>query len=299
MRRICMLAASSALLIGCSRQDPAPDAAHPVTNQVVQNPGLPAAAQPVTIGFGDQPDTPVATNAPLDTPAKACPDAGQLTPADAPVNLAPPDLEEARPIAAADTQAQKKADDQMRIADFNRLFAQGQAAMAARRYDEAVKAFTDADYVLPGNAAAAGLLAQARKARDDAQVARDQAVMQTAEERQRAADFKRLANEGPPPVVTVPPAYTQKMQQAVAFEKQQRFGDAVKSYQDALVLVPRDAKATEGMRKADFAQHYAEGQRLMTLRRYLDAGHEFEIALQRDPGNQFATAALEKARESR
>jgi tetratricopeptide (TPR) repeat protein len=107
------------------------------------------------------------------------------------------------------------------------------------------------------------------------------------------------ASPAAPPVATVPVMFLQKMQEAAAFEKQQRFGDAIKSYQDALVLVPKDARATEAMRKADFAQHYAEGQKLMTLRRFLDAAHEFEIALQRDPGNPFATAALKTALDSR
>jgi tetratricopeptide (TPR) repeat protein len=89
------------------------------------------------------------------------------------------------------------------------------------------------------------------------------------------------------------------MQEAAAFEKQQRFADAIKAYQQALQLMPKDAKATEGLRKADYGLHFAEGQRLMGLRRFADAAREFELALQRDPGNPAATAALKKARESR
>jgi tetratricopeptide (TPR) repeat protein len=89
------------------------------------------------------------------------------------------------------------------------------------------------------------------------------------------------------------------MQEAAAFERQQRYNEAIQAYQDALKIMPKDAKATEGMRKADFSLHFAEGQRLLTLRRFPEAAREFELALQRDPGNAAATAALKQARASK
>jgi tetratricopeptide (TPR) repeat protein len=148
--------------------------------------------------------------------------------------------------------------------------------MAAKRYADAVKAYTEALKLMPDNATATRGLQEATQAL-------------------RAASVQ----PPPPPVANAQAEFTKRMQEAAGFEKQQRYADAIKAYQEALKVVPGDARATEGLRKADFALHFAEGQRLMTLRRFADAVREYELALQREPGNAAATAALKKARESK
>jgi hypothetical protein len=64
----------------------------------------------------------------------------------------------------------------------------------------------------------------------------------------------------------------------------------------ALRVVPGDAKATKG---ADFAQHVADGQKALTVRKFPDAVREFEAALRVMPGNADATALLKRAKEGR
>ncbi len=173
--------------------------------------------------------------------------------------------------AVADAEARRKADEEKRRAEYTRLMNQGQAALAAKRYAEAVKDYGDALRVMPNDPTAT-------KGLKDAQAALD-------------------ASKAPPPRPPAPPAeYTRQMDAAAALEKQQKYAEAVAAYKAALRAVPNDAKATRGI---DFAQHMADGQKALAGRKFPDAVREFEAALKVMPNHADATALLKRAREGR
>jgi tetratricopeptide (TPR) repeat protein len=176
--------------------------------------------------------------------------------------------------AAQDLEAKRKAEEQQRQAEFTRLLTQGQAAQAAKRYADAVRAYTDALKLRPGEPTASRLL--------------------------REAQAQEAASRTPPPPPGPSPQaraeYAKRMQAGAALEKQQKLADAVKAYQEALTFLPGDAPATEGYRRSNYALHMGEGQRQLTARRFAEAIREFEAALQVRPGDPAATDALKRAR---
>jgi tetratricopeptide (TPR) repeat protein len=178
--------------------------------------------------------------------------------------------------AMADAEARRKADEEKRRAEYTRLMNQGQTAMAAKRYDEAAKAYADALKVQPGDATAT-------RAHRDAQAALDAS---------KAPPKPPL----PPKPPQTPAEYTRQMDAAGALEKQQKYAEAVPAYKAALRAVPNDTRATKG---ADFAQHMADGQKALAGRKFPDAVREFEAALKVMPNNADATAFLKRAKEGR
>jgi tetratricopeptide (TPR) repeat protein len=89
------------------------------------------------------------------------------------------------------------------------------------------------------------------------------------------------------------------MQAAASFEKQQKYPEAIKAYQEALRLVPNDAKATASLKGAQYAGHMFEGRKAANAKRFPDAIREFEEALKLSPNNPEATGALKRAREGK
>ena len=78
-----------------------------------------------------------------------------------------------------------------------------------------------------------------------------------------------------------------------------KFAEALQAYQDALKHRPNDAKATQGVRNADFNNRLAEGQKHLQARRFAEAVREFEAALRIMPGNQTATDLLNQAKKGK
>jgi hypothetical protein len=195
--------------------------------------------------------------------------------------------------AAADAEAKRKA-------EFTRLMNQGQTAMAAKRYAEAVRAYGDALKQQPGDAAA-------MKGQRDAQQALDAAkppaklvvpMKPAVPAKPEAPPPKPAAPAAPMPSKPVaPPAeYTKQMDAAAGFEKQQKYADAVTAYRAALKAVPNDARATKAL---DFAEHMADGQKALSAKKFPDAVREFEAALKMTPGHADATALLKRAKEGK
>jgi tetratricopeptide (TPR) repeat protein len=170
------------------------------------------------------------------------------------------------------TESRQKEEQKKRQAEYARLMNAGQAALAARRYEDAVKAYGDALKLMPGDAAASKALAEANKALDAAK--------------------KPMPKTPPPP----PAAYTRALMNAAALEKQQKWADAVRWYKEALRLVPGDSKATTSQ---EFAQHMDDGQKHAAARKFADAVKDYEAALKVIPNQPDATAALKRAREGK
>jgi hypothetical protein len=100
----------------------------------------------------------------LDAAAKSLTEASRLAPTDPGVAQALKELDQARRMAVAEAEQKRRQEEAPRRAEYNRLMAQGKTAMAARRYDDAVKAYADALRFQPGDAAATAAMAEAKKA---------------------------------------------------------------------------------------------------------------------------------------
>jgi tetratricopeptide (TPR) repeat protein len=115
-------------------------------------------------------------------------------------------------------------------AEYTRLMALGDSAMTGHRFEEANRLFTQAGEVLPGDRAAA----------DKARAAADAAT-----DRQAALV-----------------AYQRFMTQAAIDMENQRFGSAIRNFQEALRIVPNDANALQGLTDARSALAAAERRRV-------------------------------------
>ena len=113
-------------------------------------------------------------------------------------------------------------------------------------------------------------------------------------------DFELIVERPKPQPPAVTPAvraeFNHQLQLAAAFEKQQKYADAIKAYREALRLVPGDAKAK---RLLEFAQKMDDGTKSLSSKKFADAARSFEEALKLSPGNQDAAKALQKARQGR
>ncbi len=128
------------------------------------------------------------------------------------VNLLPRDMDARRGLK----EAQKGLDKIKQ--DFIRLVGQGDLAMQAARYGDAVRAYTQATKLIPDNDAANDKLQTAQKALDDLSNAQ--------------ATYNRL------------------MLQGAAAMRLGRFGDAALAYSAALRVAPGDLDALAGLRNA-------------------------------------------------
>jgi len=101
----------------------------------------------------------------------------------------------------------------------------------------------------------------------------------------------------PPPPKDNKTLYQKAMQEGAGLEKQAKYADAVKKFQEALQLMPNDAQATAGVRRAQFGQHMADGQRFLDGSQWVNAHREFEAALKINPNDAGAKKLLEKAKQ--
>jgi tetratricopeptide (TPR) repeat protein len=173
---------------------------------------------------------------------------------------------------AQDAEAKKKAEAK-RNADYAQRMAQGDAAMKARRFGDAIAAYQAALTIKPGDAAAT----QALRAAQD------------------AAKPKKLPPPPPPPPN---PAveHARQMQAGAAFEKQRKYAEAVAAYQAALKQIPNEPKATAALRNAQFLLHWTTGQAHHAARRFADAVKSYEEALKLQPTNATVKDALARAK---
>jgi tetratricopeptide (TPR) repeat protein len=207
----------------------------------------------------------------------------------------------ARNRQQAEAQAQKQA--AQRKADYDLAISAGQAATKAGNHQGAVNSYTEALRLVPGDAQATALLRQAQQAL----LAARTPPRPTPPPTPPAAPAKPTPTPPPPPKPTTPPPaparpapnaqaeYGKQMQAGAALEKQQKFADAARAYQEALRWQPGDARAA-ALRNAQFAQHMADGKRLLAARRFPDAAREFDEALKLVPADAEAKALLARAR---
>src|SRR5262249_453348 len=126
-----------------------------------------------------------------------------------------------------DARAGQEADLKKREA-FGRFLSQGQTAMAAKRYAEAITAYTEALELIPGDAAATKALRAATAAQDAARA--------DAEKQKRTADYQAAIKAG---------------RDALAAK---RYDDAIKAFADAGRLQPGDPTAAALLKDAQKAK---------------------------------------------
>jgi tetratricopeptide (TPR) repeat protein len=96
----------------------------------------------------------------------------------------------------------------------------------------------------------------------------------------------------PAPATNVAVEYTREMQTGAVFYKQQKYGEAIRSYQEALRLKPGDTKATAAL-------HMAQGRVALQAKHFTDAAREFQEALKLVPNQPEALQALKQAQQGR
>ena len=169
---------------------------------------------------------------------------------------------------------------------------------------EAVRAYTEALKIMPGDPAITKALQLAGQAQEASKSPpKPQPKSEAPKKPQPRTDPKPQAkadtpSKPQPPVVSpaVRAEFNHQLQLGGVFEKQQKYPDAIKAYREALRLIPGDAKVK---RSLEFAQKMDDGTKALNAKRFADAARSFEEALKLFPGNQDAAKALQKARQGR
>lgn len=155
-----------------------------------------------------------------------------------------------------------------RLASYQKAMTAGQTALLNKKYSEAVKSFSDALKSMPGDQKATQQLAQAQQA------LRDSMKVKTPPDPPKQ-DFDSVIQRG------------------AAAEKELRYGDALKAYQEALKIRPKDQPT---LSKAQFAQNVVNGEQALNNKMWMDAVRELENALRNQPKNAYALKLLQKAK---
>ncbi len=149
-----------------------------------------------------------------------------------------------------------------RRADYTAQMTLGQQALAGKRYPDAVRAYTEALRLVPGDAAATKGLNDAR------------------------------TGEKPPPPPPPAPDYNKSILNAQAFERQKMWDAAAAAFRNALKAKPGDPKAAFGL-------DVVEGQKALDAKKWADAQKFFEDALRLSPNDADAKALLKRAKDMR
>jgi tetratricopeptide (TPR) repeat protein len=173
----------------------------------------------------------------LEAAEKAFGEAGKLAPNDPDVVRALQDLDQARKEAAGEAEKKK------RQAGYQDAMKAGRRALAARRYEEAGKAFTEAGRLLPGDPGAVAMLKEVEKAQAGARAAQEAEARKKEEGAQKAESYRRFMAQG---------------QEAMSAK---RYPEAVKAFNQALEVRPGDPAAAKGQREAVRALEGPNGPR--------------------------------------
>jgi tetratricopeptide (TPR) repeat protein len=205
-------------------------------------------------------------------------------------------------------------------ANFDKLVAQGRVALKDRKYDDAIKAFTEALKIFPTDKDALALLKQAQDGQkalaeytrqmglgnaalkaqkwDDA-IAAFTAALKAMPNDPEANKGLQAANDGKKPK-TDPKEYAKQMAAAAAAEKKQEYLDALEAYQKALTAMPNDPAAKAGLKKGtDYNQRMVEGKKALDMKKWPDAVKAYEDALKLYPDSNEAKKYLQKAKDKK
>jgi predicted Zn finger-like uncharacterized protein len=220
-------------------------------------------------------------------------------------------------------QAQADARKALRAARarYNQLLTDADAALQARRLDEAVRLYQQAAELFPEDEGARRGLREARAAGDmlrdagtaynrlmatgaaalqgrrypDAVLAYSEALRLVPND-PLAAQGLRDAQAGAERLGRRRQALDRQLQTGAAALRQKQYADAIRAFKAALDLDPDNPAALDGLRQARYADAMTEGWRALNARRRQDAIRFFEDALKEKPGDPQATTALQQAK---
>jgi tetratricopeptide (TPR) repeat protein len=220
----------------------------------------------------------------LDAAAQSFAAAEKLAPKDAGVGAALRELAQARQSGAALEKAK---------AAYQQALNTGQQALNGKRYEEAIKAFSEALRLVPGDANATRLQKQAQAAAQEARLAQEAEAKKKAEEQKRLVEFNRLVALGQ------------------AAQAGKRHADAVRAFGDALKLRPGDATASKLLREAqaqeaasrtpppaqaEYTKRMQLGAALEKQQKHADAVKAYQEALKFVPGDAQANEGYRRAK---
>jgi tetratricopeptide (TPR) repeat protein len=232
--------------------------------------------------------------------------------------LLPGDPAATEGVNLAEVGLQALADQDRRRTEYARLMAQAADALRSQRYDEAIRAYTSAEKLIPRDADALRGLQEARKAQAADAKLEHLRLMRLGDAAFRAGRYDEavLAYEEAARLQPGDSAATRALRQAqdalkeqsarqadydkymkagaTAF-KQKRYDEAARAYNDALRLYPGDSPATYALRDVSFAQHMADGEQAMRGKKFAEAVKAFEAALLLKPGDREAATELKQA----
>jgi tetratricopeptide (TPR) repeat protein len=224
------------------------------------------------------------------------------------LKLAPDDRDAQQGLAEA-TATRRKAK-----ADYTQQMAQGDAAMQAQRFEEALRFYQTALQLFPDDPAAQrgvrlaqqgpttvllagaayqrfmdlGQLALAQRRFADAAFNFNEALRVVPNDPSALAGLaavKQATDARAARLIEIDQFFKVASQAMVA----RQFSTAIKAYKDVLLLDPDNLKAIEGLRTARYQRAMAEGQQAMSLKKYSDAITFFDQALAEIPGDFSAT----------
>ena len=140
--------------------------------------------------------------------------------------------------------------------------------MTAKKYVEAITAYTEALKLFPNDGDA----------------------------KKGLADATQLTKPVPPPPPTPQAEYNRQMQQGATMDQQKKYAEAIKAYSAALKAFPNDARAAGALKEASYKYQMAEGLKAAQAKKFPDAIKAYEEALKQKPNDAEATAALKRAK---
>jgi tetratricopeptide (TPR) repeat protein len=114
----------------------------------------------------------------------------KLKPGEPVASAALKQAQQASSAPAADTKSQQK------VAAYQKLIADGRLALSGKRYEDAIKAFSDAQSLMPGDQASRDFLGDAQKGKKDAAEALAAAAQKRAAEQKRVQDLQKALTLG-------------------------------------------------------------------------------------------------------
>lgn len=185
--------------------------------------------------------------------------------------------EELRRKLAMDAEAIKRAEalKTLNKQQYDIALNAGKQAVAAKKYDEAIKAFEKALQLVPDSKEASAQLTQVKKIKSDAMA--------------------------PPPTKQPDPPQkmtaAQLLSQASALQKQQKWEAALALYRQVLSQNPKDQAAKAGATLCEFQVNFEAGRTALGKKDKEAAIKAFEAALKFAPGHVETQKLLKQARE--
>lgn len=186
--------------------------------------------------------------------------------------------------ALADANMQAALAEQKRKSEYAGFLKLGDAAMAGKRFDDAIDAYQGALKIYAKDPVATRGVQDATAALKASKVKTPPPIDKTKK---------------PLPVEPKQPTFEQVMKNAAGLEKEQKYGEAMKAYQEALKLRPKDAEALAGMKKNQFFNHVVVGQQYQNNGMFIEATREFEAALRLQPNNTAVQKLLKQAQSKK